>query len=198
MQSEIEVKFCRIDIDDIRKRLEAAGATCVQPMRLMRRHVFYTVDRNPDAYVRVRDEGDKATMTYKRFHDKSINGVKEAEIVVDDYDTAQSILEASGLVPKSYQETRRETWHLGEVEVVIDEWPWIDPFVEVEGPSEQHVRDAAEKLGFDWDDAVIGPATIAYRVQYPEMSPDVIMDDVPVISFDAPLPDVLVATGGVK
>lgn len=62
MKTEIEVKFCQIDIDDVRQRLKAAGAICVQPMRLMRRQVFYLVDRTKDAYLRVRDEGDKVTI----------------------------------------------------------------------------------------------------------------------------------------
>lgn len=189
MKTEIEVKFVDIDIDDMRTRLEAAGAVLEQPMRLMRRQVFYLVDRNKDAYVRVRDEGDKATMTYKQFDEIGLHGAKEVEVVISDFEDARSILQSSGLVPKSYQETKRETWGLSGAEVVIDEWPWLRPFIEIEGGSEQIVRDAAAALGFDWSDAVFGAATEAYRQQYTNLPPDFIMDDVPEIKFDAPPPE---------
>ena len=35
MKTEIEVKFLNIDIEDIRAKLQAAGAVCEQPMRLI-------------------------------------------------------------------------------------------------------------------------------------------------------------------
>lgn len=188
MKTEIEVKFCQVDIDDVRARLEAAGAHLEQPMRLMRRQVFYLVDRTRDAYVRVRDEGDKVTMTYKQFDDISLHGAKEVEVTISNFEDGKTILERSGLVPKSYQETRRETWRLDDAEVVIDEWPWLKPFIEIEGPSEASVRAAAHKLGFDWNDAVFGAATEAYRQQYTDLPDGFIMDDVPEIRFDAEVP----------
>jgi hypothetical protein len=32
---------------------------------------------------------------------------------------------------------------------MIDEWPFLEPFIEVEGGSELGVRQVSEKLGFD-------------------------------------------------
>jgi adenylate cyclase class 2 len=164
MKTEIEVKFVDVDIDEIRSRLQAIGAECAQPMRAMRRQVFYLVDRSKDAYVRVRDEGDKVTMTYKQFEEAGLHGAKEIEVVVSDFADAIDIISQSGLEQKSYQETRRETWHIGTTEVVIDEWPWLRPFIEIEGQSEADVREVAAKLQFDWNDAVFGAVTAAYRM----------------------------------
>ena len=189
MQTEIEVKFLDIDIEDIRKKLEKVGAICEQPRRLMRRQVFYPADHNKDSYIRVRDEGDKVTMTYKIFEEMSLHGAKEVEVVVSSFEDAIDILTRSGLDRKSYQETRRETWHIGTTEVVIDEWPWLQPFIEIEGKTEADVRDVASKLQFDWADAVFGSSTEAYRVQYKDLPADFIMDDVAEIRFDLPLPD---------
>ena len=189
MKTEIEVKFLDVDIDAIRTKLGEVGAILEQPMRLMRRQVFYLVDRNKDAYVRVRDEGDKATMTYKQFDSIGLHGAKEVEVVVSNFEDAKSILQNSGLAPKSYQETRRETWKFTNTEIVIDEWPWLKPFIEIEGASEEAVRKAAVMLGFDWNNAIFGAVTQAYRQQYANLPPDFIMDDVPEIKFDAPLPD---------
>lgn len=190
MQTEIEVKFCEVDIDDMRVRLKKAGAVCEQPMRLMRRQVFWLVSRDSSAYVRVRDEGHRATLTYKHFEDKhSLTSATEAEVVVSDFETTRNILINSGLEPKSYQETRRETWKLGSVEIVIDEWPWLPPFVEIEGNSEVSVKDVAARLGFDWGEAVFGAATEAYRASYKNLPQNFIMDDLPEIRFDLSLPN---------
>ncbi|MBH2007998.1 class IV adenylate cyclase [Candidatus Saccharibacteria bacterium] len=191
MKIEIEVKFCQVDIDDVRSRLGEAGATLVQPMRVMRRQVFYLVDRTKDAYLRVRDEGDKATMTYKEFDGANgLHSAQEIEIVVSSFEDAIAIQKQAGLVPKSYQETRRETWHMTDgTEVVIDEWPWLKPFIEIEGESEVAVRTTAAALGFDWSQAVFGAATEAYRQQYNYLPKDFIMDDVAEIKFELPLPE---------
>lgn len=195
MKTEIEVKFCKVDIDDTRARLQKAGANCVQPMRLMRRQVFHLVgpDKNDYAYLRVRDEGDKTTMTYKQFADQSLHGASEAEVVVSDFAATCEILLQSGLQLKSYQETKRETWQVDGVEIVIDLWPWLEPFIEIEGPSEDAVKQTAAKLGFDWSQAVFGSCTAAYRLSYPNLPSDMTMDDVPEIRFDLPLPSRLKA-----
>ncbi len=189
MQTEIEVKFLGVAIDEIREKLKVIGAELEQPMRTMRRQVFYLTDRSKDAYLRVRDEGDKATMTYKQFDDGGLHGAKEAEVVVSNFEDAITIVTEAGLVPKSYQETRRETWKFGTTEIVIDEWPWIQPFIEIEGKSEADVRDVAAKLGYEWDkDAVFGPVTQAYRAEY-DMPEGYIADNVAEIRFGAPPPE---------
>ena len=67
MKTEIEVKFCDVDINDIRDRLQRAGAVCEQPMRLMRRALIEEPHHAAEhAFLRVRDEGDKVTLTFKR------------------------------------------------------------------------------------------------------------------------------------
>lgn len=72
-------------------------------MRLMRRQVFYLVDRAKDAYLRVRDEGDKVTITYKQFDSQEgLHSAQEIEIIVSDFDAAIEMQIQAGLVPKSY------------------------------------------------------------------------------------------------
>lgn len=132
-------------------------------------------------------------MTYKQFDDMGLHGAKEIEIVVSDFEDAKSLLENAGLKLKSYQETQRETWTLDGAEIVIDEWPWIKPFIEIEGESEHIVRTAAEKLGFDWGDAVFGDVTQAYRAEFPDLPTDAGFHicRLPIIKFDMPLPELL-------
>jgi adenylate cyclase class 2 len=192
MKTETEVKFLNVNFDELRERLKAAGALCEQPMRLMRRVVIEPPELAArDAFVRIRDEGDKVTLTYKQFHDyDTISGVEEVEVVVSDFDDTIEIFKQAGLAYKSFQETRRETWKLGDVEVVLDEWPWLDPYIEIEGPNEKEVRRTADLLGFSWQHAVIGATTAAYQVQYPDGDSRQLIN-IPRIAFGEPIPDII-------
>ena len=194
MQTEIEAKFLRVDPDDIRRRLKEVGATCKQPMMLMRRVIFDNDYLKPkNAFVRVRDEGHRVAMTYKQYDEMSLTGAKEIEFSVSDYDAAVAFLEAVDVRAKSIQEARREIWELDTVEVVIDEWPWIDPFIEIEGPSEKEVKEAAKKLDFDWKDAAFGDIMTAYRAQYPGTgtTPKDMVYNLSNVRFEDVVPEIL-------
>lgn len=194
MKTEIEAKFLHVDPEDIRRRLEAAGATCKQPMKDMRRVIFRSDDMDSrHAYLRVRDEGYRVAMTYKQFDEMSLTGAKEIEFNVGDYEAAVELLKTIGLEARSVQETRREIWEVGDAEVVIDEWPWIDHFIEIEASSEEVVKSAAEKLGFDWNEAAFGDIMTAYRAEYPHLGnePKDMVYNLPVVRLGDPLPDML-------
>jgi adenylate cyclase class 2 len=192
MQTEIEVKFLNVDFDALRHVLKEKGADLHQPMRLMRRAIIEPpLLAEKDAFVRVRDEGDKVTLTYKQFHDHSaLSGVKELETTVGDFESTVEILKLAGLEAKSYQESRRETWHLGSVEIVLDEWPWLNPYIEIEGETEVAVKEVAALLGFDWNKAIFGSVTAAYQVQYPEGDSRKLIT-LPEVMFGDPVPAVI-------
>ena len=191
MQTEIEVKFPNVDFDTLRAQLTRLGAQLEQPMRHMRRAIIETPElREKNSFVRVRDEGDKTTLTYKQFDENSLTGAKEIEIVVGDFDACVSLLEQAYLPYRSFQESRRETWHLDDTEVVLDEWPHLEPYIEIEGLSEKGVKETAKKLGFDWNDAVFGKVTELYQLQYPNGDADKLVT-VPRLTFDQPLPKVI-------
>lgn len=192
MKNEIEAKFVNVNISDIRLKLEKIGAALTQPMRNMQRVTIDTPDlKKKDAFVRIRNEGDKTTITYKQFNSLSIDGVKEIEITVDDFDTAVALFKEAGLAYGSLQESRRETWKLGEVEIVIDEWPWLNPYIEIEAPSEELVISTSEKLGLSWSDAIFGDVMAAYRVQYPHLRLSDTVGNLSEVRFNDPIPDLL-------
>jgi adenylate cyclase class 2 len=196
MKSEIEAKFLHVDPTDIRGRLEKAGATCKQPMQVMRRVVFDNAAMNKrNGFVRIRDEGHRITMTYKQYDEMSLTGAKEIEFSVSDYEAAIAFMDAIDIKAKSIQEARREIWLLGDAEVVIDEWPWIDPFIEIEAASEEVVKAAAGQLGFDWSDAAFGDIMTAYRAEYPKtgLAPSDMVYNLPVVRFGDARPDILKA-----
>lgn len=193
MRSEIEAKFLNVNFDQLRQKLNDAGAKCVQPMRLLRRVTIETPDLiMKNAYLRVRDEGDKVTMTYKQFDTLSVDGAKEIEVIVSDFEDTIALLSAGGLAYGSMQESRRETWMLDGCEVVLDEWPWLKPYIEIEGESEILIKSAADKLGFDWKDAIFGDVMVAYRAQYPHLTERDTVGRIPSVKFSDPLPDLLI------
>jgi len=193
MQTEIEVKFLNIDHNAMRKKLRAAGGTCEVPMRLMRRSILdfpdLRLEKTYDGYVRVRDEGHRATLTYKQFgEDLGIDSAREIETTVGDYAATIELLKVIGLDVKSEQETKRETWRLGDCEIVLDEWPWLKPYLEIEGPTEIALQTVAKKLGLDWANAVTGSVTVAYRAEY-DIPREISVAKNPRMAFDEPVPD---------
>lgn len=191
MKTEIEAKFLNVDFDGIRQRLEERGAVCTQSMRLMRRVIIETEALEAkNGFVRVRDEGDKVTLTYKQVDEDSLTGAKEIEVVVSDFDQTVALLSQAGLPQTSFQESRRETWKIGDIEVVLDEWPWLNPYIEIEGMSEEAVKQVASELGFDWSAAVFGRVTSAYQAQYPKGDADKLVT-IPRVAFGDPVPEII-------
>ncbi len=193
MKTEIEVKFIAVDIDDIRQRLKKLGAECEQPMRLMRRVLIEQPDHEANhSFIRIRDQGDKITLTFKRRAKRSpdkIDDTKEIEVEVGSFEDTVELFKEAGWPHKTYQENRRETWMLDGAEVVIDEWPWLSPQIEIEAEDEATVRAAAAKLGFDWNDAFYGHIDDVYETEYtfaPGFRGIIVL---PEVRFEDPVPE---------
>lgn len=169
MQTEIEAKFLNIDHDSIRKSLKGLGAECVKPNRLMRRKNLDFENSQLakfSGWVRVRDEGDKVTLSYKQLNDRTLHGTKEVSVVVDDFEKTCTFLEAIGLVTKTYQETKRESWMLNGCEIELDEWPWAPTYLEIESKDEESLRSTVQALGLNWTDALHGSVEVVYQDVY--------------------------------
>lgn len=162
------------------------------PERLMRRVVFYLPPTSPlagkTAWARVRDEGDKVTMSIKQLakHDE-ISDQKEVELTVSSFETGIEMLRLMGCEEKAFQETKRELWELDNVQITIDEWPFLQPFIEIEGHTEDAVRTVSEKLGYQWDDALFCSADLIYIKQY-GITHARINDETPRLAFGDPNP----------
>ncbi len=169
MKTEIEAKFLEIDSSHLREQLQQIGAVLIYPERLMVRENFDYPDKRLEkigGWIRLRNEGDKITLAYKQLNDRSLHGTKEVEVVVNDYNQAKDFLLSIGLVVCNVQETKRELWKLGDVEVSLDTWPWIPTFCEVEGSDELVVKQVAEQLQLDWSRALHGSVEVAYQHYY--------------------------------
>lgn len=126
LKPEIEATFINIDKDQLRAQLKGLCAKLLQPELLMRRTIF---DIDDYSFVRVRDEGNRITMSYKHLDAVSLSGMKEICLNVNNYDEAIAFVKACGLKIKAVQETLREEWELDGVELDIDTWPWLPPLM---------------------------------------------------------------------
>lgn len=190
MQPEIEVKFLNLSHDSIRQKLVKIQAVCEHPMRLMRRTMLDYPDKRLQAdnwgRLRVRDEGSVITVAYKSGGDNEYS--QEIETTVGSYDKAVQLFEAIGLQPYSVQESKRETWRYKDVEIVLDEWPWLESYIEVEGPNEASVKDVVGQLGLDWSQAYLGNVDVAYRVQYKNMKETETVGSISELRFNTQIP----------
>lgn len=152
-EREIEVKFYLPHLEDIRKRvLDRGGHLLVQ--RLLERNLrFDTHDdrlRANHEVLRLRQD-NRITLTYKRSHNAEER--TEAELEVDDFHTARSLLQALGYKVIFIYEKYRETFTLDRTKVMLDELPF-GCFVEIEGPSLVEIKQAAISLGLEWEDRI--------------------------------------------
>jgi len=168
MQVEFEAKYPKINKDEIREKLKKLGAELVFAEQKFIRLTFDTPElQKKNAWVRLRDEGEKITMAFKIVEDEeSAAGMKEVSFEISDIKAAKSFLEQLGLTHKGYEENLREEWKLGNVIFEIDTWPLIDPYLEIEAPSEDIVKSYFQKLGLDYSEAYFGSSDILYRKLY--------------------------------
>jgi adenylate cyclase class 2 len=191
MKPEIEAKFLNVNHDAVRAKLKELGAVCDQPMRLMKRDAFDFPDgrlrSTKNGWARMRNEGDKVTMSYKQLNNRELDGTHEVQLIVDSYENGVAFLEALGLKSTTYQETKRESWHFNGCEIELDEWPWAKPYVEIEGPDETTLKDIATKLGLNWGEVKHGSVEIVYQGEYDVTDEE--FNKIPVITFEEPAPE---------
>ena len=188
MKIEYEATFINIDKEDIRKKLQKSGAKLTKPEFLQKRVVFNLPKGHEikGGWLRVRDEVDKITMSLKVIDGDKIENQKEICVEVDNFQQAELLLTAIGCQKKSYQETKREIWALENVEITIDEWPFLEPFVEIEGNSESAVKKTAEKLGFNYKEALFCATDLLYNKKYG--IPFAAINKISKLTFDGPNP----------
>ena len=147
MKTEFEARILDIDIGSIIKTLVRLGAKKVSD-NLMKRFVYDVIPRRKDSWIRLRFDGNKTTLTVKEMHSDKIDGTRENEIMVDDFDKTNLLLEKLGYFNKGYQENRRIRYELDGVEIDLDFWPMIPPYMEIEGKSVAEVEAVIRQLGF--------------------------------------------------
>lgn len=156
MALETELKIRVSDHRQVRKALESAGALFVK--RELEVNTFLDT---PDSVLlkqgrglRVRSAEDlhthKSTILITHKGPRRPGPMKireETELRADSYADAVQLLAVLGYEVKLSFQKRRETWELGECEVVLDELPILGLFAEIEGPDEASVNAVRDQLG---------------------------------------------------
>jgi adenylate cyclase, class 2 len=182
---EWEATFENINPQDIREKLRCAGATLVKK-NFMQKRVTLNLPKGNEVeggWLRIRDEGDRITMSYKVVSGNKIEDQKEIQLIINDFKTAEKFLEEIGCIKKAYQESKREIWKIGEVEICIDEWPFLEPYVEIEGPNEESVKEVAKKIGLEYNKALFCSVDTVYSKKY-AISEEYICNEIKRICFD--------------
>jgi adenylate cyclase class 2 len=145
---EYEVRVLNIDTEEMINTLEKKGATLVEKS-FQRRYVYDLKPVDPNRWIRLRTNGKKTTLAIKQQESANIDGTREMEIEVNDFDETNEILKTLGYVARGVQENYRMRYDLDGVEVDIDQWPHIPPFLEIEGKNAAEVYTTLDELGID-------------------------------------------------
>jgi adenylate cyclase, class 2 len=205
MNIEYEATFLNINKEKIRKKLKNIGAKLIKPEFLQKRVVFDIPNlqvekvKKPNSptirdlspfsnkkiygWLRVRDEGDKITMSFKSVNGDKIQNQKEINLTINNFKKGVELLKIIGCRKKSYQETKREIWKFDNVEICIDEWPFLEPFVEIEGKSEKKVIEVSKKLKLNYSKAWFCATDLIYNKKY-GIPLEIINHKIPKIVFN--------------
>lgn len=148
MKTEYEIRILEINKEEIIKKLEDLGAKKVGEFH-QKRYVYNLKPAEDGKWIRLRTNGRETTLTYKDIISNTIDGTKEVEIEVSDFETTNEFLEKIGFIHKGYQENERIQYILNGVEIDIDSWPMIPSYMEIEGKSEKEVMDQLALLNID-------------------------------------------------
>ena len=159
---EYEAKICDINPANIREKLVKLGARKIGDYNF-RRYVFDTIPATPNRWVRLRSDGKQVTLTVKEIAANTIDGTNEWEIEVSDLETTLEILAKIGIKPRGYQENKRQEYDLNGAQIVIDHWPKLKPYVEIEANSIAEVTKMAALLGYGEDDLITKNTSDLYR-----------------------------------
>ena len=146
---EVEKKFrlTKRQRDAVLKRLPEIGAAYAGED--FEENTLYSGEALQDGtcVLRLRRVDGKATLTFKK-RTRTSSAIKhqlEEETGIADPDAMGAILQSLGFTPALVYEKRRQTWRLGNAEIVIDVLPF-GLFMEIEGTARE-IRAVEKKLG---------------------------------------------------
>ena len=166
MKNEIEIRLLNVDVDLFIKNITKLGAKKVGSF-FQRRYVYDFNPVNKNKWIRLRTNGEKTTLTIKEIVDRdAIDGTRELEMEVSDFETTGSILNELGYFHRNYQENYREIYTLNDVEISIDSWPLIPTYVELEAQSEDNINSLLRVIEYDKNDATTLDVVSIYQKIY--------------------------------
>ncbi len=176
---ENEIRILEIDPQKWMTMLEQMGAKKVGDWTQIRTiYDFHPAIKNK--WIRLRTNGKTTTLTIKEILDKTkLDGTKELEIEVSDYQKTKDILKELGYEPRSIQENKRIRYVLGNVELDIDTWPLIPTYVEIEGKTKEDVEMFLQQISYSKEKCTSYDVESIYREFY-----HININDYPLLTFE--------------
>lgn len=181
MHTEYEVRVLEIDKEKLIERLEKLGAKKIADFEYKRR-VYNFNPPTDKKWIRLRTDGTKTTLTIKELKSLEIDGTKEIEIEVSDFEETNNILEELGYKAHTYQESKRTRYILNNVELDLDTWPYIPTYLEIEGKNEEAVKEMIKLLEIDESKVTSIDVQGVFKTFY-----NIDIAKIERVSFDAPL-----------
>ena len=153
MNTEYEVKILEINKEALIKKIINLGGFLIGNYN-QKRYVYDLIPVNKNKWIRLRTNGIETTLTIKEIKKRTIDGTKELEIIVDDFERTNLLLEHLGFKNKGFQENNRSEYILDDIHIDFDKWPMIPEYVEFEGLDKKSVIKIIKKLGFKEKDCV--------------------------------------------
>ena len=130
-------------------------------------------------WIRLRQTGEEVTLAIKKVVENSEG--YELEIDVPDIETGKSLLEDLGYFFQRHQTKMRIAYDYKDTEIVIDKWPFLSPYIEIEGNTKEGIYEVVKDLGFNEEDAVVTNTEDLYV----EKNIDIYSDEYRDLSFSA-------------
>ena len=161
---ELEVKILYINIEDVRRKMKEVHAPLVK--NEIQQNLIYDF---PDGrlldekgYARIRVvvdvESKKETvfMTTKRLISNEVfKKMEEYETIIESKDVGMGIFETLGLKLKENIKKSRESYEYKDslIEIDVNEKTFVPfPYLEVESPTEDELKEVVELLGYTMED----------------------------------------------
>lgn len=161
---EIEVKILNVDLQGIKKAFKTLGAKSVLKPTLFEEWYFEipgVKEKERKFYsLRLRAEGKKNILTAKlQKEDQRYHVNEEVEIEVSDIKRTRTLLILLGFHVFRQREKIRETYQFESVKIVIDKYPGIRPYIEIESLKKGAILSFIQKLGYSAKDTTNKTAT---------------------------------------
>ena len=156
MEKEIETRFLEINKESLISKLISLGALDKGEEKLEQIIFKSKLWDHKGKFIRLRKTHGKFKLTYKEQIDLTIDGAREIEFEVSDWNKCILFLEKSGITAIRNIEKYRHTLVINNVYFDIDTWPKIPAYVEVEGPSIEAIKEACSLVGLNWENKFDG------------------------------------------
>jgi adenylate cyclase class 2 len=170
---ETEIKILGINEDEVEAKLLELGAEKTFDGLLKVRYLDTSDNeiKNRGELLRIRDfTGDFVEICFKS-NKREENGCKvydEVHLKADDFDEATKMFDKLGFKVSTYYEKKRKVFKLDNAEIVIDKYPEIEPFVEIEAEDSEKIEELINKLDLQDKERSLETINGLLKSRYPD------------------------------